>query len=139
VTLKELARDPAPGSSAGSRSPSGPGRARSAPAPERAKSEIPELLDELRALPGERDAYTTERLPLVLSAGERRSSTANTIIRDPAWRKRDAAGALRVSRSDAAALGLVTGGRVRIVTAGGAAEADVEITDAMLPGHISPL
>ena len=30
--------------------------------------------------------------PLVLSAGERRSFTANTIFRDPAWRKRDARG-----------------------------------------------
>ena len=35
--------------------------------------------------------------PFVLSAGERRSFTANTIIRDPAWRKTDAAGALRMS------------------------------------------
>ena len=41
---------------------------------------------------------------LVLTAGERRSFTANTIIRDPAWRKRDADGALRMSAGDAAAL-----------------------------------
>ena len=36
-------------------------------------------------------------------AGERRSSTANTIFRDPAWRKKDARGALRMSPDDAAA------------------------------------
>ncbi len=99
--------------------------------------EIPELLEELRGLPGERFDYTTDQLPLVLSAGERRSSTANTIIRDPAWRKRDAEGALRISPVDASALGLISGARARIVTAAGSAETVVEITDAMLPGHVS--
>ncbi len=99
---------------------------------------IPSLLDELRALPSSAaSGYTTPELPLVLSAGERRSSTANTIIRDPAWRKRDAAGALRVSPADAAALGLLDGGRARITTAAGSAEALVEVTDSMLPGHVS--
>ena len=47
----------------------------------------------------------------MLSAGERRAFTANTIIRDPAWRKRDADGALRISPDDAAALGVETGDR----------------------------
>ena len=37
-----------------------------------------------------------DAFPFVLSAGERRSSTANTIFRDPAWRKKDADGALRM-------------------------------------------
>ena len=55
--------------------------------------------------------------PFVLSAGERRSFTANTIIRDPAWRKTDAAGALRITPADAAALGVGTGDRVRIIHA----------------------
>jgi formate dehydrogenase len=99
--------------------------------------EIPELLDELGGLDLESERYTSDDLPLVLSAGERRSNTANTIIRDPAWRKRDAAGALRVSPDDAARLGLADGGRARIVTAAGSAETVVEITDAMMPGHIS--
>jgi anaerobic selenocysteine-containing dehydrogenase len=99
--------------------------------------EIPQLLDELRSLPEATGRYTSEELPLVLSAGERRSNTANTIIRDPAWRKRDPGGALRMSSTDALRLGLGTGSRARIVTAGGSAEAIVEVTDAMLPGHIS--
>ena len=43
----------------------------------------------------------TAEFPFVLSAGERRSFTANTIFRDPTWRKRDAGGALRVSPADA--------------------------------------
>jgi anaerobic selenocysteine-containing dehydrogenase len=99
--------------------------------------EIPELLDELRGLRADRERYVSDELPLVLSAGERRSSTANTIIRDPTWRKRDAAGALRISPDDAARLGLADGARARIVTAAGSAETVVEVTDAMQPGHVS--
>jgi anaerobic selenocysteine-containing dehydrogenase len=98
---------------------------------------IPGLLEELRALADEQPGWCSTELPLVLSAGERRSSTANTIIRDPAWRKRDSEGALRISPADAARLGLETGGRARVVTATGAAEALVEVTDAMLEGHVS--
>ena len=99
--------------------------------------EIPELLEELRGLPQESGRYTSEDFPLVLSAGERRSSTANTIIRDPEWRKRDAAGALRISPSDADRLGLLSGARARIVTRAGSAETVVEVTEAMLPGHVA--
>ena len=62
---------------------------------------IPELLDELAALRDERAARATREFPFVLAAGERRSSTANTIFRDPAWRKKDADGALRMSPADA--------------------------------------
>ena len=71
----------------------------------------------------------------MLSVGERRAYTANDIFRDPSWRKRDTDGALRVSVEDAQALGLVDGCRARITTAAGSAEATVEITETMLPGH----
>ncbi len=99
--------------------------------------EIPELLEELRSLAGERPGWTSEEFPFVLAAGERRSSTANTIIRDPDWRKRDRDGALRISSQDAIRLGLEDGGRAVVSTAAGVAEATVEVTDTMLPGHIS--
>jgi anaerobic selenocysteine-containing dehydrogenase len=99
--------------------------------------EIPEMLEEIRALPDARAGLTTREFPIVLSAGERRAYTANDIFRDPAWRKRDVDGALRVSVEDAGALGLVDGGRARITTAAGSAEASVEISAAMLPGHAS--
>ena len=52
----------------------------------------------LRRAAGRRDP----EYPFVLSAGERRSFTANTIFRDPTWRKRDPGGALRVDPADAA-------------------------------------
>jgi len=97
--------------------------------------EIPEMLDELRALTRTPPLLTTPEFPIVLSAGERRAYTANDIFRDPSWRKRDADGALRVSVEDAQALGLVDGCRARISTAAGSAEATVEITETMLAGH----
>ncbi|HEY0399440.1 MAG TPA: molybdopterin-dependent oxidoreductase, partial [Acidimicrobiia bacterium] len=97
---------------------------------------IPELLDELWGLATERSAPDPD-WPFVLSAGERRSFTANTIMRDPTWRKRDAAGALRVSPSDASRLGLVDGGRARLTTRRGGGEVTVEVDDRMQAGHVS--
>ena len=73
----------------------------------------------------------------MLSAGERRSSTANTIYRDPGWRKKDTAGALRLSPTDAAALGIADGGRARVTTRRGSALAVVEVTDTLQAGHVS--
>lgn len=67
---------------------------------------IPELLNELSALPAQAAEPRTDEFPFVLSAGERRSFTANTIFRDPQWRRRDPEGALRISAEDAARLGL---------------------------------
>ena len=103
----------------------------------RIELEIPELIDELNGLRSERPGWTSHEFPLVLSAGERRANTANTIIRDPAWHKRDRDGALRVSPQDAQSLGRSSGARAMITTAAGSAEATVEVTDMMLPGHVS--
>ena len=97
--------------------------------------ELPEMLTELDALDAGPVSRTTERLPIVLSVGERRSFTANDIFRDPGWRKRDPDGALRVSAEDASRIGLVDGGRARVTTARGSAEATVEVSGAMLAGH----
>jgi anaerobic selenocysteine-containing dehydrogenase len=99
--------------------------------------DMPEMLAETIRLKDDRQQLTTPEFPIVLSAGERRAYTANDIFRDPTWRKRDGNGALRVSVEDAATLGLVEGGRARITTAAGSAEASVEINESMLPGHAS--
>ncbi len=56
--------------------------------------EIPEMLAELAALEATPATWTSDEFPFVLAAGERRASTANTIIRNPDWRKRDRDGAL---------------------------------------------
>jgi formate dehydrogenase len=99
--------------------------------------DIPEMLTEIQTLATAPKRFTSDDFPIVLSAGERRAYTANDILRDPSWRKRDADGALRVSVEDAQALGLVDGGRARITTAAGSADARVEVSAAMLPGHAS--
>ena len=99
--------------------------------------EMPELLQDTQALAELRADLTSAEFPLVLSAGERRAYTANDILRDPSWRKRDADGALRISVEDATATGVTDGDRVRITTASGSAEATVEISDAMQRGHVS--
>lgn len=98
---------------------------------------IPEMLGELGELTGESAPAPDPDFPFVLSAGERRSFTANTIYRDPAWRKKDAAGALRVNPDDAVRIGAVDGGRVRLTTRRNSVEVPVEISVAMLPGHVS--
>jgi anaerobic selenocysteine-containing dehydrogenase len=99
--------------------------------------QIPELLADIRALQDAQPGLTTAEFPIVLSAGERRAFTANDIFRDPSWRKKDAGGALRVSVADAESLGLIDGGRARITTAAGSAEAVVEVNAAMRAGHAS--
>jgi len=97
---------------------------------------VPELLEELGGLRDEKPAADGE-FPFVLTAGERRTSTANTIFRDPAWRKKDADGALRMSPADAARLGVASGGRVRVTTRRGSALATVEVNAGMQAGHVS--
>jgi len=97
---------------------------------------LPDLLEEagtLRAGPANRDS----EFPFVLAAGERRAFTANTIVRDPSWRKKDADGALRLSPEDAASLGVASGDLVRITTRRGSAVTCAEVSDTMQSGHIS--
>ena len=98
---------------------------------------IPELVEELIALEGEAPPEADDEYPFVLAAGERRTSTANTIYRDPAWRKKDRDGALRMSPGDARRLGVDTGGRFRITTRRGTALATVEVSDTLRDGHVT--
>ncbi|GAB19650.1 putative oxidoreductase [Gordonia effusa NBRC 100432] len=98
---------------------------------------IPELLDEFARLRDTEPPCRPTQYPFILSAGERRAFTANVIIRNPHWRRRDAAGALRINPDDAATLGIETGASVRVVTEAGSAEATVEVSEMMQAGHIS--
>ena len=75
---------------------------------------IPELLDELAGLADEVPPGGDAEWPLMLSAGERRSFTANTNFRDPAWRKKDPDGALRLSPLDAERIGLADGDSAKL-------------------------
>ncbi len=98
--------------------------------------EIPEMLAELRGLDPAATANPID-YPFVLIAGERRSYNANTIYRDPSWRKDDPDGALRIHPDDAAALGLTEGGLARCESKRGAVVARVELTDSVLRGVVT--
>ncbi len=100
---------------------------------------LPDLLDAFRALLASDPAGPARdpAFPFVLSAGERRSFTANTIVRDPAWRKKDPGGALRMHPQDAADLGVSSGDHVRLTTKRGSAIVPVEASDSMQRGHLS--
>ena len=102
---------------------------------DRVRVALEDMIEEAGALskPETRD----ERYPFVLSAGERRSFTANTIIRDPDWRKKDAGGALRMNPDDAKAIGVSSSDLVRLTTHRGSVITTVETTDTMQRGHVS--
>jgi anaerobic selenocysteine-containing dehydrogenase len=103
----------------------------------RVRLAVPELLGELRALRDEDPSQRDPAFPFVLAAGERRTSTANTIFRDPSWRRKDEHGALRMSPTDAERLGIADGGLARVTTKRGSAVTVVEVTDTLLPGHVT--
>ena len=98
---------------------------------------IPPLLDELTALASETPPGEDPAWPFLLSAGERRSFTANTIMRDPEWRKADPDGALRVAPADAVRIGLTDGGRARLTTKRASVVVTVAVDDAMATGHLA--
>jgi anaerobic selenocysteine-containing dehydrogenase len=98
---------------------------------------IPDLLPQITDLRQTRSRWTTDDYPLVLSAGERRAFTANTIIRNPDWRRRDRHGSLRISPHDAEHLGLADGDQAQLSTPGGSARVTIEVSPTMQAGHIA--
>lgn len=75
--------------------------------------------------------------PFILLAGERRSYNANQIYRDPAWRKVDPDGALRMHPEDALALGVTTGDAVACRSSGGSIQVVVALDEHMRRGVVS--
>ena len=75
--------------------------------------------------------------PMVLALGLRTQWTANTIQRDPKWRKgRGPHCALHLSGSDAGRLGIAEGARVRVVTHRGAVELPAALDGRLQDGHV---
>jgi anaerobic selenocysteine-containing dehydrogenase len=103
---------------------------------QRINLDLPELMPELAKLdsggPPKDPSY-----PFILSAGERRSDTSNTAIRDPGWHRKGPFGTLRINPRDAADLGCVEGDWACVTTRRGSAEAPIEITPDLQPGHVS--
>ncbi len=96
-----------------------------------------DLLEDVATLNTELPEETSDQYPLLLSAGERRAYTANTIIRNPQWRKKDIDGALYINPKDAARLNLGDGSAARVATQGGSMDVVVELSERMQQGHIS--
>ncbi|MFM7378323.1 MAG: molybdopterin dinucleotide binding domain-containing protein [Erythrobacter sp.] len=77
---------------------------------------IPEMIEALLA-PDPAAAPRDAEYPFILSAGERRTETSNTSIRNPDWlRKGELESTLRIHPDDAAALGLADGVPVEVVS-----------------------
>ncbi len=103
----------------------------------RLQASNPALLQELATLAEAEPGTGQSDFPFILSAGERRSFTANTIFRSSEWRKKDPEGSLRISPDDASRLGVQSGDHVRLSTRRGSVEVPVEVSAMMQPGHVS--
>jgi anaerobic selenocysteine-containing dehydrogenase len=97
---------------------------------------LAELIPELERL-GREVPFQDEEYPWVLSAGERRSDTSNTLVRDASWHRKGRFGTLRLSPADAEKLGCSSGDTLRLATRRGSTEVVAEVTATMQPGHIS--
>lgn len=85
----------------------------------------------------ETEPATDPDYPLVLSNGLRTRWTANTIQRNPVWRKgRGPHCALNLSVADAEALGVGTGDRVRVSTRRGSVLLPAAIDKKLREGHV---
>lgn len=93
---------------------------------------VPEIRRAIATAPADDPAY-----PLVMAAGLRTRWTANTIQRDPAWRKgKGPHCALNLSRDDAAALGVRDGDTVRVSTRRGTLTLPAQVDAKLMAGHV---
>lgn len=97
--------------------------------------DVPEMLEEWRALKNE--TPPGEEFPFILLAGERRSYNANQIYRDPAWRKVDPQGAMRMNPADAESLQLHDGTHALCDSGHGQVKVVIEIDEGMRRGVVS--
>ncbi|MEO0469086.1 MAG: molybdopterin-dependent oxidoreductase [Bacteroidota bacterium] len=100
---------------------------------------IPELLDWLDNLPekARAEAERDKLYPFNLQAGERRSYNANSILRNPAWRKKDPTGDLKMHPEDAAAWHIEAGEWIKLISEAGEIEIKVLLTDEVRKGMLS--
>lgn len=99
----------------------------------------PEILERFRKLeiPEDTDFRKNPEFPFLLQTGERTDSNANTIHRDPTWRKALRTSYLRMNDSDAAALAIEDGERVRLVTEHAEVTVPAMVTEDIYPGNLS--
>jgi anaerobic selenocysteine-containing dehydrogenase len=91
--------------------------------------EVPEMFEAMQAL--QHEPKDSDDYPFVLMAGERRGYNANQIYRNPAWRKTDPKGSLRMHPEDAAELALTTGAEVICESERGSIKVFVELDNTV--------
>jgi anaerobic selenocysteine-containing dehydrogenase len=98
-----------------------------------------EIVDMFRNLhiPEEADFRANGQYPLILQTGERSDYNANTVQRDPSWRKKQRTSYLRMHESLAAELGVVDGETVRLITEHAEVLVPAMVTDDIYPGNVS--
>jgi anaerobic selenocysteine-containing dehydrogenase len=101
--------------------------------------DTPDLLDRFRQLeiPEDTDFRNRADFPLILQTGERSDYNANTIQRDPTWRKKERDSYLRMHEEIAAQLGVSDGETVRLVTEHAEVLVPARVTDDIYPGNLS--
>jgi anaerobic selenocysteine-containing dehydrogenase len=78
------------------------------------------------------------RFPLILNAGRRTHWNANTVMRDPSWRKgKGPHCAVQLSEADATRLGIRNGAMVRVETARGAVELPAAVDRTLRAGNVT--
>jgi anaerobic selenocysteine-containing dehydrogenase len=93
---------------------------------------VPEIRRAIATEPAHDPAF-----PLVMAAGLRTRWTANTIQRDPAWRKgKGPHCALNLSPGDATSLGVRDGDTVRVSTRRGALTMPAQVDAKLMAGHV---
>lgn len=97
---------------------------------------IPRLLEWIKSLDAAKEGLDPD-YPFFLHAGQRRSYNANQIFRNPAWRKEDPDGALRIHPDDLAELGAVDGGWMIVETRRGSIVVRIEANDSMRRGMVA--
>jgi len=100
---------------------------------------IGELEDGVRRLSPEnetRDLELPDDFPLVLNAGRHMKYNANTLMRNPAWKRGKRACTVALSPADAETLGLTDGQQVTVTTEAGSATEDLEVSTQVRQGMI---
>jgi anaerobic selenocysteine-containing dehydrogenase len=101
--------------------------------------DTPELLGRFRGLeiPEDTDFRSRSDFPFILQTGERSDYNANTIQRDPTWRKKERDSYLRMHEKVAEQLGVSDGETVRLVTEHAEVLVAARVTDDIYPGNLS--
>ena len=100
---------------------------------------IPELAEEAQSLDAEFEAKALEQdeeFPFILIAGRHMDMNANTLMRNPAWNKDRRACTLAVHPQDAERLKLADAQMVKVITAAGQVDIELQVTNATRPGQV---